>query len=63
MFAQAIKRGHGCVYVCVIIKQISSTQLLVCMCVCVCVCHEALLGVLEKKRPEMCVFVRMQDQE
>ena len=34
--------GYGCVYVCVIIKQISGIQLLVC----VCVCHEALLGVL-----------------
>ena len=34
-FVQAIKRGHGCVYVCVIIKQIFSTQLPVCVCVCV----------------------------
>ena len=32
----ATKRGYG--YVCVIIKKISSTQLLVCVCVCVCVC-------------------------
>ena len=51
MFVQAIKRGHeyGCVYVSVTIKQISSTQLLVCVMevrameeaprdVCVCVC-------------------------
>ena len=34
---QAMKRGYGygCVYVCVIINQISSRQLLVCVCVCV----------------------------
>ena len=45
VFVQAIKRGYGygCVYVCVIIKQISSTQLLVCVYVCV---MEALLEVL-----------------
>ena len=36
--------------VCVIIKQISSTQLLVCVCV-----IEALLEVLYKKHPKMCV--------
>ena len=43
VFVQAIKRGHGyeCVYVCVIIKQISSTQQLVCVYV-----MEALLKVL-----------------
>ena len=34
---QAMKRiyGYTCVYVCVIINQISSRQLLVCVCVCV----------------------------
>ena len=38
VFVQPINRGYGCVYVCVcvIIKQISSTQLLVCVCLCVC---------------------------
>ena len=36
MFVQGIKRrlGYECVYVCVIIKQISWTHLLVCVCVC-----------------------------
>ena len=52
MFVQAIKRGHGygCVYVCVIIKLISSTQLLVCVCVCT--------GSAIKEAPQdVCVFV------
>ena len=31
MLCNAIKRGYGCAYVCFIIKQISSTQLLVCV--------------------------------
>ena len=31
MSVQAMKRGYRCVYVCVIINQISSTQLLVCV--------------------------------
>ena len=44
---QAMKRGyrHGCVYVCVIINQISSRQLLVCVCVCVCVIKALLEGL------------------
>ena len=32
MSVQAMKRGYRCVYVCVIINQISSRQLLVCVC-------------------------------
>ena len=33
MSVQAMKHGHRCVYVCIIINQISSRQLLVCVCV------------------------------
>ena len=53
MFVKAIMRGHGyrCVYVYVTIKQISRTQLLVC------VCNGSAPGSAIKKRLEMCECV------
>ena len=52
VFVQAIKRGHGyrCVYVFVIINQISSKQLLVC----VCVCNGSAPGYPIRDAPQMC---------
>ena len=62
---QAMKRGYRCVYVCVIINQISSRQLLVCVCyqstpgravnartICVCV-----FGTRKIKGGHECVYV------
>ena len=56
MSVQAIKRGYGygCVYVCVIINQISSRQLLVC----VCVCYRSTPGRAVNART-VCVCVRV----
>ena len=56
MFVQAIKRGHGygCVYVYVITKQISSTQLFVC------VCNGSAPGRAIKEAPrDECVYMRV----
>ena len=52
---QAMKRGYGygCVYVCVIINQISSRQLLVCACV----CYQSTSGRAVNART-ICVCVR-----
>ena len=50
---QAMKRGYRCVYVCVIINQISSRQLLVC----VCVCYQSTPGRAANART-ICVCVR-----
>ena len=58
VLCNAIKRGHGYeyLYVCVIIKQISSRQLLVC--VCVCVCNRNAPGSAIKEAPrDVCVCV------
>ena len=51
---QGIKCGPGCVYVCVITKQISSIQLLVS----VCVCNRSAPGSAYKTSPLRCVCVR-----
>ena len=50
---QAMKRGYRCVYVCVIINQISSRQLLVR----VCVCYQSTPGRAVNART-ICVCVR-----
>ena len=58
MFVQEIKRGHGyrCVYVCVITKQISSTQLLVRVCVCT---GSAPRSAIKEAPRDVCVFVHI----
>ena len=53
MFLQAIKRGYGCVYVCVSSLNKSPVHSYLC----VCVCNGSAPGSAIKKRPEVCVCV------